>query len=339
MSDAAQYRVSVAMATYNGARFLREQLSSLASQTLRPIELVACDDGSTDETVAILEQFAREAPFPVRIERNQQRLHYGSNFLNAASLCTGRFVAFCDQDDVWHETKLEASVNALCRHGAILCTHPYIPVDARGEPLPHDATSERRTLLTGRDMEPWDVFYGFTCTVDRRLLELIPWRARPIDLIDETKQVAHDRWIYFLAASTGRTVIVPEALAFYRQHGANTYGDRKIGWRHKLNRVRTKYPRYLEKRRTISHSHVSLLTGVDAASAEMAPYIQDAVARWQSLCAEYESRSAVFRERTAVKRLLRYGQCLVGGTYGRRIGGSRMRTAAEDLVAVFLAAS
>jgi len=99
--------ISIAMATYNGESFLAEQLDNLAKQTLKPLELVVCDDGSTDDTVAILEGFAALAPFPVSIHRNGTRLGHTENFLKAANLCSGKWIGFCDQDDVWLPNKLE----------------------------------------------------------------------------------------------------------------------------------------------------------------------------------------------------------------------------------------
>src|SRR5882672_1499287 len=93
--------VSIAMATYNGARFIAEQLQSISNQTAPPSEVVICDDHSTDSTIEIATQFAAKAPFPVRIEKNTERLGYRSNFMKAAHLCKSDFVAFSDQDDVW----------------------------------------------------------------------------------------------------------------------------------------------------------------------------------------------------------------------------------------------
>ena len=81
--------VSVAMTTFNGARYLGEQLTSLSSQTVKSLELVVCDDGSTGETVAILQSFSAIASFTVRIVQNAERLGYQQNFSKAASLCEG----------------------------------------------------------------------------------------------------------------------------------------------------------------------------------------------------------------------------------------------------------
>ncbi|HZD75966.1 MAG TPA: glycosyltransferase, partial [Acidobacteriaceae bacterium] len=84
--------ISVAMPTYNGERFLREQLDSLVRQTLLPVELVVCDDGSTDSTVEILRRFVTSAPFPVRLYQNDTRLGPGFNFLSALARCAGDLV-------------------------------------------------------------------------------------------------------------------------------------------------------------------------------------------------------------------------------------------------------
>jgi glycosyltransferase involved in cell wall biosynthesis len=88
--------ISIAMTTYNGERFLEEQLRSLTEQTTLPNELVVCDDGSTDRTPEILAQFAKRASFPVRIVINNHRLGWRENFLKAASLYNSDYIAF------WH---------------------------------------------------------------------------------------------------------------------------------------------------------------------------------------------------------------------------------------------
>src|SRR6516165_6563427 len=104
------------MATYNGAHFIRAQLESIAQQTLLPSELVVRDDASSDHTLNIVEQFASHAPFPIRIYRNAVRLGYPDNFMQAAALTTGKWIAFCDQDDIWLSQKLERVAGTIARH-------------------------------------------------------------------------------------------------------------------------------------------------------------------------------------------------------------------------------
>ena len=99
-------RISIAMCTYNGAQFLQKQLDTFASQTYPPYELIVCDDGSTDATLALTESFARKVPFPVRIFKNERNLGSTRNFEKAIGICDGDLVALSDQDDEWYPDKL-----------------------------------------------------------------------------------------------------------------------------------------------------------------------------------------------------------------------------------------
>src|SRR5688500_9098173 len=95
-------KISVAMCTYNGAQFLRTQLESIIAQSRAPDEIVVCDDCSTDETRALLKQFAAESLVPVSLHFNEQNLGSVRNFEQAIRMCNGNVIALSDQDDVWH---------------------------------------------------------------------------------------------------------------------------------------------------------------------------------------------------------------------------------------------
>src|ERR1700759_3102252 len=97
---------SVAMCPYNGARFVGEQLESIAAQTLAPSELVVCDDRSTDATVRLVESFPARGPFSVRLGVTEHTLGSKKIFERAVSLCRGELIALSDQDDVWLPGKL-----------------------------------------------------------------------------------------------------------------------------------------------------------------------------------------------------------------------------------------
>ena len=115
--------VSVAMATYNGARHIQKQLDSLAAQSYLPAELVISDDRSEDDTLAIIQDFAESAPFPVALHVNSDRLGYRRNFMKAASLSRSELIAFCDQDDRWYPHKLAVIVEAFARPEVLLAYH------------------------------------------------------------------------------------------------------------------------------------------------------------------------------------------------------------------------
>src|SRR4051794_13032642 len=100
-------KFSIAMTTFNGERYLREQLDSLSAQDRLPDELVVCDDGSSDGTLEMVRAFAASSPFEVRLVENDERLGVTGNLEKAISLCDGELIALCDQDDVWRSDKLQ----------------------------------------------------------------------------------------------------------------------------------------------------------------------------------------------------------------------------------------
>src|SRR5271168_2200141 len=96
----SQEKISVALCTYNGERFLSRQLASMLQQSRLPDELVVCDDRSTDNTIEILQDFSASAGFPVKITRNEHNLGFVANFERAIQLCQGDLIALSDQDDI-----------------------------------------------------------------------------------------------------------------------------------------------------------------------------------------------------------------------------------------------
>lgn len=208
---------SIAMATFNGARFLSAQLESFLHQTLLPSELVACDDGSTDATRDILASFAERAPFPVRVEHNEQRLGVSDNFFKAASLCSQDWIAFSDQDDVWLPEKLETvRATVAGEPGLLLVAHRALIVNDKLEGTGRVLavpSARRLTIVPARGQRIWHPPLGFTICFDAHLVRDFPYQDRPI--------VTHDRWIYVLATSIGKVAYLPQPLALYRRHDAN----------------------------------------------------------------------------------------------------------------------
>lgn len=114
-------KVSIALCTYNGGKFLKEQLGSFLQQTQLPDELIICDDGSTDSTLSVLEEFTSKAPFKVSIYRNTPGLGAVRNFEKAIGLCSGDVIFLSDQDDIWVNEKIEAYIRFFNEHpGSLL---------------------------------------------------------------------------------------------------------------------------------------------------------------------------------------------------------------------------
>jgi glycosyltransferase involved in cell wall biosynthesis len=210
------------MATYNGASFINEQLLSLAAQTLRPFELIVSDDGSVDATLELVEAFSKHSPFPVLLRRNEKRLGYGENFLRAAELATGEYIAFCDQDDVWCDDKLEVALAELTLAGADLFVHTVTAVDAAGNRIGEFSQRIRSDrIYPPLQLGPWSVFYGCTMVFPRGLLALLDPARRGKHTFEHEGTLSHDLWVYFLAVSLGRVVVATKPLVRYRQHHGN----------------------------------------------------------------------------------------------------------------------
>lgn len=216
--------ISIALTTWNGARFLDEQLASLAAQTMPPAELVVGDDGSTDDTLAIVRDFAAHAPFPVRILPPVGHLGVAENFFRVASACSAPLIAFCDQDDVWLPEKL-AKTHARIEHDqALLALHTTIITDARLRP-----TGLHRQGITHDVVEPplahdfGTGCWGNTMLFRRSLIEAADWSRRPTQLW-QAAPMLHDSWIYVLACALGPVSLIDEPLCLYRQHGGNVTG-------------------------------------------------------------------------------------------------------------------
>lgn len=220
--------VSVAMCTYNGERFLAEQLQSIQQQTRLPDQVVVCDDGSTDATRAMLEQFARSASFPVILRFNSKNLGVTRNFSQAISLCQGDFIALCDQDDRWHSSKLERLAQTLaanplagfvCSNAALINQDGARKVGAlwdrwRINPsmLAAQGPRERRLHLLRANCVT-----GATMMIRR---DLTCQYALPIP-----PSWVHDHWITLLCEIIERPgCAIPDLLTEYRQHDGQVLG-------------------------------------------------------------------------------------------------------------------
>ncbi len=233
--------VSVALCTFQGERFVSEQLASIARQTLPPAEVVVCDDGSTDGTIDAIERFAASAAFPVRVHVNPDRLGVAANFSRAISLCEGSVVALSDQDDVWLPAKLERQV-------AVLRDRPAV-----GAVFSDAELVDRSLRPLGRSLFEAT---GFSPRRQRRFrggaLELL--LSRPVvcgaslafrssfrDLVLPIPTTGlHDQWLAVLLSAVSRVEALPEPLLHYRQHGANQIGAPAARARSKLSRRRSK---------------------------------------------------------------------------------------------------
>lgn len=221
-------KLSVAICTYNGSKFLFEQLQSIAKQTRQPDELVVCDDRSTDSSVEIVRKFASSVPFPVRVFVNSENLGSTRNFEQVIRLCEGEIIALADQDDVWLPEKLE-------RMEQIFTNSPNVGLafsDAAIVDASLKATGERMwSLLNFNEKEqgairngqalhvllPGWFVTGATAAFRARFRELL--LPIPLDLA-----LIHDGWLGAVISSVADVTLIPEPLILYRQHAQQQIG-------------------------------------------------------------------------------------------------------------------
>ncbi|MBC7992749.1 MAG: glycosyltransferase family 2 protein [Rhizobacter sp.] len=210
MTDAQPPLISIALCTFNGERFLREQLDSLLAQDWPHIEIVAVDDASTDGTPQILASYAgRNAR--IRYTRNAHNRGYQKNFEAAISLCSGRWIAPCDQDDIWLPRKLSELARELATGAALLAYCDSELMDENGRSL-NRRVSDLRNRFSTDDPAPYllnNNASGHAMLFCRSLLGL----ASPFP-----PSTFHDWWLAYVAASAGSVRYVDECLVRHRQH-------------------------------------------------------------------------------------------------------------------------
>lgn len=231
-AEGSKERVSVVLATFNGAQFLQEQLESLRSQTRRPDELIVVDDASTDSTLAIARDFERTAPFPVQVIAQPEHVGTCETFEEGLRRATGDILAICDQDDSWQPEKLAVMADRMeQRPEALLAFSDAVLVDAQGSRL-----SRSRWRIAGFGPRQWDamehdpfgqmmmrqIVSGCTAAIRAEILPaLLPF---PSGLHPALPMMMYDRWISLLAAAAGPVLTIPERLVDYRIHAGQQIG-------------------------------------------------------------------------------------------------------------------
>ncbi|KAA6321495.1 putative glycosyltransferase EpsE [termite gut metagenome] len=144
-SDRMEYKkISIVMCTYNGEKYLREQLNSILSQTYPVYEFIIQDDYSTDTTYSIIQEYAQKYPI-IRCLQNTRRQGVNSNFFSAIKTATGDYLAISDQDDIWELDKIEIQVKAIGNN--LLCSGFSKPFAEEGIPIHFDARIPNYNLL------------------------------------------------------------------------------------------------------------------------------------------------------------------------------------------------
>jgi glycosyltransferase involved in cell wall biosynthesis len=211
--------ISVALASYNGVKFLSDQLDSILNQTHKPAEIIVCDDLSKDETHDILTAYHQKGL--IKYYKNENRLGPIGNFQKAISLCTGEYIALSDQDDIWFKDKLEVCLNKMqeIERDPSKPSLVYSDLEVVDENLSVINPSLWKHLLAKPEKETFytllfgNVVTGCTMVMNKSMtsyLKTIPSSA-----------IMHDYWAALIAYGFGQYGIIERPLLQYRQHYSN----------------------------------------------------------------------------------------------------------------------
>ncbi len=209
--------ISIALCTYNGEKYIAEQLNSILEQSYKNIEIVIVDDRSTDLTFSILEGF-RERDQRIRLFKNEKNLGFNANFNHALSLTNGNYIAIADQDDVWEKEKIAFMVNAM--QDDILLYHDSTFIDENGNAI-GKKMSDLHRFVKG-DCSVFFLYHncvsGHASLFHRSLLNY----CNPFPV-----QMYYDWWMAYTAACLGKINFTSQSFVRHRRHSeSSTVNDK-----------------------------------------------------------------------------------------------------------------
>ena len=232
--------VSVLLASYNGEKYIREQLASILNQTFSDLSIVISDDLSTDGTPAIIREYEEQYPGRVRSLRNSERSGSAqNNFFRLLKSEADDYIMLCDQDDVWLPNKVEVTLREMKKleaewgGGVPLLVHGDLSVTDKEGGILHKSMAEYQKIAVHDNRFSHYLvennITGNTVMINRALLGF---------LADVPKEcVMHDWWLGLLASCFGRISYIDRPLVLYRQHGENQMGS-KSGKEQYAERIR-----------------------------------------------------------------------------------------------------
>lgn len=238
-------KISIAMCSYNGAKYLQEQLDSIARQSRLPNELVVCDDNSSDQSLYILERFSSSAPFPVRLFKNQTNMGSTRNFEKALTLCEGDIIALSDQDDTWHDDKLERLeevFNSSMQVGVVFANGNIVDEDliCLGYTLWDTYNFKNKDKQKMQRGESFDILLNHNVITGATMAFRSSFRNKITPI---APLWVHDAWIALVLSIYCKIEFIDKPLIEYRQHSEQQIGglEKDLGAKIAISRSVTDY--------------------------------------------------------------------------------------------------
>lgn len=215
--------ISVAMATYNGASYVEKQIKSILEQSLPIDELIVCDDCSLDETVKIIEHLSINDR-RIKLHINKNNIGYISNFYQAISMTSGKYIFLADQDDVWEYNKVERMMHVLGELEAeVLCTNFKI-IDSQDKESNHSYIIPEFIQNTSQPIKKIDFYELLYGNVAQGCTYCFSENIKNIFININNHEVIHDYQLMLIGAAFDKAFYLNEKLIKYRMHGENSIG-------------------------------------------------------------------------------------------------------------------
>lgn len=320
-------KISIALCTYNGEKFLTEQLDSYLAQTRLPDELVVCDDGSKDSTREILTEFVSSAAFPVRLHFNEQNLGYVQNFGKATRLCTGDIIVLSDQDDVWRRDKIElieaefakSEKTGVVYADAEIVSENLNPLGVTMWQCNNFNFEKQKNIKSGKsfDLLLKDGFVlGSSMAFSAQFQDLI--LPIPPNIYFD-----HDDWFTLVISAIADVSLINEPLIKYRQHQQQTSAGMVLN-------AETGFKQLLKAKQRINKydGSITQLIFAEKRLSESSYPVKEAISKIKAARKHISTRASLPKNLSS--RSIKIGQELIAGHYHNYSNG--FRSAVKDLL-------
>jgi len=225
-------KIAIIMGTYNGARYISEQIDSIMNNSCQEFILHVCDDGSTDDTLKIVDDYMHMYPNKIIIHKNQKNLNTINNMILWTQIIDSEYYMFCDQDDVWDKKKIEKSYSFIRK----------IEKENMGKPVVIFTDAEvvdGKLEIIHKSFQKYESLSPYKLGLEDLLMEnkllgcSVMFNKKTQIMLQVMKEIPHeirmhDWWVGLIGAAFGKVAYLEDSLLKYRQHGGNVVGSMSV---------------------------------------------------------------------------------------------------------------